>query len=138
MLSRTEKTAFTIRIYMAKNSILIFLLLWSQFSYGVCNDPVTYLNERDPAPCKGYLFTEEKEAEVREIVQKYPKVVELNNKYENLINKLNDQVDLNRQLNANLKEQMNNRNNQQILEKVVYFSLGLIIGYSTGKFFSNR
>lgn len=30
-----------------------------------CNKPVTLLNEGTPAPCRGFLFTPEKESEVR-------------------------------------------------------------------------
>jgi len=119
-----------------KNSILIILLLLMCInSNATCDNPVTYLKQREAAPCNGYLFSEEKEAEVREIVQKYPKVVELNTKYEVLINKLTDQNDLKSQLNANLKSQLENRNNQETIEKIVYFSLGLLIGYSVGKAF---
>ena len=33
--------------------------------YAECNKQVTLLNEGTPAPCRGYLFTPEKEAEVR-------------------------------------------------------------------------
>ena len=48
-----------------KRLISIILLLAAPFSYANCKLPVTYVKEGQPAECSGYLFTIEKEAEVR-------------------------------------------------------------------------
>ena len=49
-------------------SILCSLLIHAQVSLG-CDKPVTYVEEGKPAPCTGYIFSPEKEQEVRVMVQ---------------------------------------------------------------------
>lgn len=46
-------------------------LLWTSAAYGQCNKPVTLLQPNEPAPCRGYLFTPEKEQEIRLLNEDY-------------------------------------------------------------------
>lgn len=38
---------------------------WSGLAYAQCPKPVTLLQPKEPAPCRGYLFSPEKEMELR-------------------------------------------------------------------------
>jgi hypothetical protein len=44
---------------------LISMLLYGQLAYADCSKPVTFLPNGTPAPCDGFLFTPEKERELR-------------------------------------------------------------------------
>ena len=48
--------------------ITLLVFLTSQIGYS-CDKPVTYLEKETVAPCTGYLFSPQKELEVRLIVQ---------------------------------------------------------------------
>lgn len=50
--------------------IICTLIINVQISLG-CDNPVTHLKKGEPAPCTGYLFSPEKEQEVRITVQEY-------------------------------------------------------------------
>lgn len=45
-------------------------------AYGQCPKPVSVLNKGDEAPCKGFLFSPEKESEIRETNMKYRLLME--------------------------------------------------------------
>jgi hypothetical protein len=47
------------------SSLILSVILYSQYSFAACDKPVTYLLENDKAPCNGYLFTPDKELDVR-------------------------------------------------------------------------
>lgn len=44
---------------------LLLAINLSSPAYADCSKPVTFLDQNTPAPCRGYLFTPEKELEVR-------------------------------------------------------------------------
>lgn len=114
------------------NLLIAGLLTFSSISQA-CNKPVSYLKIGEPAKCTGYLFSPEKEKEVRELTEKYPVLVELNNKQALLINKLNEQVDLNQQISSNLRKQIENVETDNRIEKIIYFTLGLAVGLTVTK-----
>lgn len=45
--------------------------LWSSFALASCPKPVTLLQPKEPAPCRGYLFSPEKELELRLLNEDY-------------------------------------------------------------------
>jgi hypothetical protein len=45
--------------------VLLIILCLSGTSYSTCNQPVVSIEKGQAAPCSGYLFTPEKEQEVR-------------------------------------------------------------------------
>src|SRR3989344_4805044 len=51
--------------------ILINHIIYNNISFGKCDKEITLLQEQTSAPCKGYLFTPEKELEIRLIVEDY-------------------------------------------------------------------
>lgn len=118
-----------------KVRIFTFLsvFLMNQVSFALCEQPVTYLDVGERAVCAGYLFSPEKTKEITEMAQRYPIMVELISKQEYLINKLNERVELNQQISANLREQLQNKENENNLEKIIYFALGTAIGIGVSK-----
>lgn len=58
---------------MKKLVTLITLLsyLAGEWAFAACSQPVTLLQENTPAPCRGYLFTPEKEHEVFKLKENY-------------------------------------------------------------------
>ena len=52
------------------NIILSIILFYAQVSLG-CEQPVKFLKKGEVVPCDGYLFSPEKEAEVRVVVQEH-------------------------------------------------------------------
>lgn len=116
-----------------KVSSLILSVLFASTSYANCPDPVSYLRKGQISVCNGYLFSPEKEKEVRELTVKYPMVVELVEKQERLINVLNDRVDLNQNIANNLREQVKTVESNNRLENIVYFFLGMAVGFGINK-----
>lgn len=98
-----------------------------------CGQPVSYLKQGQPASCTGYLFSPEKEKEVRDIVQKYPVMVELNSKQEELINTLDEQVKLNQQISMNLRQELRDKEKNQTTENIIYFALGFVLAVGFNK-----
>lgn len=107
--------------------------MFSQISFASCKQPVTYLGLGERAVCAGYLFSPEKEAEVRNLVQRYEILVEIVEKQERLIENLNNRVDLNQKISQNLQDQLDNKNSQSTLEKIIYFTLGIALGVGITK-----
>ncbi|NDE09871.1 MAG: hypothetical protein EBZ95_04805, partial [Chitinophagia bacterium] len=99
----------------------------------VCKKEVTYLNEGQPAPCMGYLFTPEEEFLVRSKVEKFDQLDELSKKQDELINILSNRLDISSQKEYNLKEELKQVNNDNQIEKIVYFCLGLVVGIGVSK-----
>ncbi len=55
---------------------LLVLSLYSTSVFGNCSKPVTPLNKGEPAPCQGFLFSPEKEKEIRLINEDYKVLTE--------------------------------------------------------------
>lgn len=111
------------------------LLISSLLSIGLtaqasCPKPVTYLPEGTGAPCNGYLFTPEKELEVRTKVIQIDKLKELSEKQDELIDILNQRVDNNQQQISVLKYDAEQRNHIRPWEDAGFFILGILVtGY---------
>lgn len=115
------------------NLVFLFIFMFSQISFASCKQPVTYLGLGERAVCSGYLFSPEKEAEVRNLVQRYEILVEIVEKQELVIENLNNRVDLNQKISQNLQDQLDNKNSQSTLEKIIYFTLGIALGVGIAK-----
>lgn len=87
---------------------LVLSLMIPITSTAECTKPVTLLEQGAPTPCRGYLFTPEKELEVRILKQdsaidkqeigllkqKVDKLVKKDNENENILGKKDQQIDL--------------------------------------------
>lgn len=118
---------------MKVGSLVLAMIFVSSVTYAQCDEPVSYLRKGQIVNCSGYLFSEEKEKQVREMVNKYPILLELTSKQEHLINKLNDRVELNQQISTNLRGQLENRESNNRLQNIIYFTLGLVVGITVNK-----
>lgn len=108
--------------------ISTFVLVFSTTqAFGICTQPVTYLQETSPAPCSGYLFTPEKEQEVRTKITTYPKLEELIGKQGQLITTLNERIKVQQDLNDNLTQQLNMQQDVNKLQNTLWFVGGIIV-----------
>lgn len=112
--------------------IILSLILASSISFAECK-PVTYLTEGKPAPCNGYLFTPEKEKEVRDKVQDLDKYIDLSKKQDDLISVLNGRVINQTEQNNNLRASIESRDKSLWVEQLIYFSLGLLAGFGASR-----
>lgn len=93
--------------------IIISLIASTSFA---CNKPVTYLTQDTPAPCTGYLFSVEKELEVRIAVEENKQLYKITDTQKTLINNLEKQNSI-----LETKDRLND------LEKFAYFIGGALI-----------
>lgn len=112
---------------MLKYILSFSLFITSSMSYGICNNPVTYLQENDKAPCVGYLFTPEKELEVRTKITNYERLENVIQKQDLLIEVLNKRVDNQIQQNINLSNELQRKENETYWQKAGFFLLGAIL-----------
>lgn len=91
-----------------------------------CDKPVSYLQEGTQAPCTGYLFTPEKELEVRYKINTYDKLVELTTKQDQMIDLLNKRIDSNQKQIGLYEEKINLQQSTEFYQKLLYFGLGVI------------
>lgn len=112
---------------MKKLILLIYMLTSSFATWADCAKPVTYLSQNDPAPCSGYLFTQEKELDVRIKVSAYDNLMKLNDKNNELIDILSKRVENQSQQNLLLQNEINQRNNNDYWQKTLFFILGSLV-----------
>lgn len=106
-------------------SLLIFNLTWA-----ACNKPVTYLTEGSTTLCTGYLFSPEKELEVRIKVENFDNIMEIKNKQNELIDILNQRVKLAQDQNMKLEQYIQERQNMNWYINIGFFIAGaLLTGY---------
>lgn len=113
--------------------LIASIFLFTQISYANCEKPVTYLKEGQSAPCLGYLFTAEKEKEVRADSLKLQTQTELVTKQDELINVLNQRVYIAGVTNENLRSNVSSLESKNKLDQIIYFTLGLVVGLGIGK-----
>lgn len=115
-----------------KALILVFIMLFNQIAFA-CDKPVTYLKEGTLAVCTGYLFSPEKEKEVRETAIKYNTMEQLNSKQEELIVVLQQRVYVGQQVSDNLRKENESLESKNRMDQIIYFSLGLVLGLGAAK-----
>lgn len=111
--------------------LLSFIFLFSSIGYAKCPD-VTYLKQGQPAPCVGYLFSPEKEKELRGLDSKYETLQQIVLKKDEKINSLSYSLDQSQQSNVSLQRQLKAEKAGSTLEKAIYLTLGLLAGYGIG------
>ena len=106
---------------------IVSILLLSQVSLA-CNKPVTYLTQNTPAPCTGFLFTPEKEKQVREYLKERDSFAEILGKQDELIVTQDKRIDVLLQRNTHLEKRIQSVESQSRFEQIMYFCLGLAVG----------
>lgn len=112
---------------MFKYLLSFTIFVTTSTSYGVCNNPVTFLQENEKVPCSGYLFTPEKELEVRTKITNYERLENVIQKQDLLIDVLNKRVDNQIQQNINLSNELQRKENETYWQKAGFFLLGAIL-----------
>jgi len=102
----------------------LFILLFSINSWGACDKPVSAINEGEPAKCTGFLFTPEKELDVRLKISSYELTQALLKKQEDIIAVQDQRLNNNQQQIMNLEKQIGNKD---IWNQTLYFTLGAVI-----------
>ncbi len=99
---------------------------------------VTYLKKDVPAPYTGYLFTEDKELQVRIKISQYDTLEQLTKKQDELIVILNDRVENQLKQNGLLMDELRDRKNVELWQSLGFFVLGAVVtGFIAGQVSSN-
>lgn len=106
--------------------LLTFIFI-TNISYAGCNNPVTYLKENEPAKCDGYLFTPEKELDVRTKISNYERLETVIQKQDALIDILSKRIDIQVQQNINLSNELQRKETETYWQKAGFFLLGAIL-----------
>lgn len=124
---------------MVIKKILITFLLFSQVVYA--DGPVQYLDKLTPAPYAGYLFTPEKEKEVRfKLVERdyyetlTTSLTSINSKQEALLKLQDDRINLYTQQVDNLSKRLAESKDSNFWSNAGFFILGALV--TTGIAFS--
>ena len=115
--------------------IIIAILLASSLSFAECK-PVSYLQAGQASPCTGYLYSPEMEKMSRSALINVGTLTELTQKQDEMITILTQRVDLNLQMNQNLRSEIKNVESRSTVENVVYFVLGIVVGVGMQKVLS--
>jgi hypothetical protein len=91
-----------------------------------CSEPVTYLLEEKPAPCSGFLFSPEKELEVRTKIANYNNMGLMVDRTQELNDILYKRVSNLQEQNLLLSKEVQDRSNTNIYLLLGSFSLGVI------------
>lgn len=117
-----------------KKLLACILIVYSQVAQPACDKPVTYTFENTPAACTGYLFTPEKELEVRLKVGSYDTLEKLSNKKDELITVMSDRLDGQIRQNVLLSKELESRKNVEFWHSAGFFILGCVItGFIAGQ-----
>lgn len=109
-----------------KYLILLISLILPINSFAACPKPVTYLTQGSPAVCTGYLFSPEMEKQAREAIEKNEKLVEIFKKQNELIDVQEKRIALEADRYSNIKKQLEAKNDQSFLEKMLWFAAGVV------------
>jgi len=117
---------------LMKNLLIITMLLIFNGSFAC--DPVKFVEKGNPAPCSGYLFTPEKEREIRlqlvelefekQLVISKDRQIELHKQENKLIT---ERYDLWRVEAKELSSDLSKERNNNFWRNTLYFALGMII-----------
>lgn len=106
--------------------LLPLFLMISLTANANCDKPVTSLKEGDKAPCQGYLFTEQKELEVRYKIETYDTMSNLVKKQDEMINILTQRIDNNQKQIDVYDQKLQNQASSEFYQKLIYFGLGVL------------
>lgn len=108
-----------------KAFILSFLI--ASNSLANCPEPVKYLQDFEMAPCAGYLFSPEKEMEVRIKIDNYNLLEEYSNTQTDVNELLNNRLKEAQKYNENLEKRLREEKRSNEIYNFLYFGLGVIV-----------
>jgi len=92
-----------------------------------CEKEVSYLVERQEAPCTGYLFSPEKEYQVRVQVQRSDTLKSLTERQGEVIDIMEKRLDNMQKYNQYLSDELTKKDKYSTLEKFLYFGIGVLV-----------
>lgn len=104
--------------------ILSILIATPSFA---CDKDVTYLEKGTATPCEGYLFSPNKEKEVRYQVESYKYVEQFANKQGEIINIMDERLTNLQEHNKMLSEELNRKDKAKFWQSTFYFTLGVLV-----------
>lgn len=113
---------------------ILSALLFSSLTFAECNKAVTYLKKNEITKCSGYLFSPEKEQEVRIKIDQFEPMEKLIKNQDELISVLNQRVQLAHAQNLELENFLQKRSDFNVYTNVAFFLAGAFL---TGLIASN-
>lgn len=107
---------------------IITIILIASNSWANCK-PVTYLDIGNPAPCKGYLFTPEKEQEIYIKLEELKKLQEIDKLQEERYNHTKTSLDEYIKYSQELEKSHRKQAVTNDLTKILYFVGGVAVSY---------
>jgi len=102
-------------------SLIIFI------SSAVCEKPVTYLKEKEKTPCTGYLFSPEKEQELRLINERQKLLLDVVDTQDLLIKKNNERLTEYQEYTQKLERKIESRKQFNFWINSAYFIFGAVL-----------
>lgn len=108
--------------------IISFIFLISQTGFAKdCESDVQYITKGDPAYCTGYLFSPEKEYEVRINNETAKHLKKYTEKQNELIDIMNQRIGNLQEYNNKLSNELERKNNLDFWKASLYFVLGIAV-----------
>lgn len=107
-------------------TVILSLLLTLNPLYA-CDKPVQYLSQGQNTPCTGYLFSPEKELEVRQMKETYNLHLEVKQLQKERIDILETRIDNYQEYQVELEKELRNREDISFWKNTLYFGLGVLL-----------
>lgn len=108
--------------------LIVALALVPSLLHAECLKPVTYLREGAQVPCTGYLFSPEKEFEVRTKVATYDDLTLTVEKQRQLLELHDSELQRQIQTNISLSSELKVREENNLYKTILFIGAGIVSG----------
>ncbi len=116
--------------------LALLILIFSVNSASGMN--VKYLQKDKPAPFTGYLITPEQEKYFRQTFEDKLILEQKVNKQAELLITYDKKIETYERINDNLKHNLQAKEVNNALDKILYVALGLVLGFGAGVLYNGR
>lgn len=110
-----------------KIKLLVLIIFLSNTCLAKCPKPVQYLQDLEMAPCAGFLFSPEKEMEVRIKLDNYSFLEDYSDTQEEVNEILTTRLQEAQKYNENLEKRLRQEKRNSDIYNFLYFGLGVIV-----------
>lgn len=107
--------------------LLVFILIIAQIGYASCPKNVVYLKQKEPAPCTGFLFSPEKEQELRLHNEERKLLLQINHLQKITIETSEERLQNFQKYSLELETEIQRREEISFWKSALFFSLGAVI-----------